>query len=162
MISGDFCLRGKSLIVKMSEKIIFTIGSSNRQIENFLDLLRFYGIEVLIDVRRFPVSKFDYFRKKELSDTLAKNGIDYFYLGKELGGYRRGGYENYIESSDFRQGLQVLEEIALYKKVIIMCSEKFAWKCHRKFIGYELMKRGWQVIHIIDKGKEWKPKGLRA
>jgi uncharacterized protein (DUF488 family) len=40
---------------------------------------------------------------------------------------------------------------------VIICAERFPWKCHRRWIARELSKGGWKVIHIIDKGKEWIP-----
>lgn len=138
--------------------IIYTIGSSNRECEEFIELLETYGIKLLADVRRFPTSKFEWFKKENLAKILARHQIGYLFLGTELGGYRKGGYEAYTSTEGFQKGLKEIETIALYDKVAIMCSERFPWKCHRKFIAMSLKDRGWQVIHIIEKDKVWKPK----
>jgi len=39
----------------------------------------------------------------------------------------------------------------------ILCAERFPWKCHRRFIGVELARRGWRVVHIIDEERTWEP-----
>jgi hypothetical protein len=48
-----------------------------------------------------------------------------------------------------------LERIARERKMAFICAERLPWRCHRRFIARELEKRGWQVIHIIDKGRDW-------
>jgi uncharacterized protein (DUF488 family) len=80
------------------------------------------------------------------------------FLGKELGGFRKGGYTAYIITEEFSNGVGMIESIAAENISVIICAEKFPWKCHRKWIARELQHRGWEIIHIIDKGKVWKPK----
>jgi len=109
-------------------------------------------------VRRFPTSKFEHFKRENLERELTKEGIEYFYLGKQLGGYRKGGYQHYVETKDFHVGLKGLMEIAKDNNAAIMCREKLPWRCHRRFIGEELTSRDWKVVHIIDKNKTWTPK----
>ena len=70
----------------------------------------------------------------------------------------KGGYEAYTSTEDFKIGIDELENIAGDGNAVIICAEKFPWKCHRKWIARELHKRGWLVEHIIDKGKVWVPK----
>lgn len=140
-------------------KKIFTVGSSNRTWDEFLSLLKIYRIQALADVRRFPTSKFGHFKRENLAGALEKAGIDYIYLGQELGGYRSGGYEKYTSSERFKEGVEMLEKLAEKESVAIMCAEKLPQRCHRRFIGSNLKRRGWQVIHIIDEGHERMPKG---
>jgi len=120
--------------------------------------LNAYGIKILVDVRRFPTSKFEWFKKKNLAKTLAEQGIRYIFLGAELGGYRKGGYEAYTTTENYRRGLKKIEALASNDKVVVMCSERLPWKCHRRFIGKSLQDRGWEIIHIIEKDRVWKPK----
>lgn len=63
------------------------------------------------------------------------------YLGDELGGYRKGGYEAYLLTKEFLEGLKKLERLP--------------WRCHRRFIGNALKNSGWKVIHIIEKDRRW-------
>jgi len=39
---------------------IYTLGTSNRSIEEFLAILKNYQIQTVIDVRRWPTSKWFY------------------------------------------------------------------------------------------------------
>jgi uncharacterized protein (DUF488 family) len=73
-------------------KEIFTLGTSLRSFEDFIEIINNYEIEAVLDVRSFPRSKFEHFSKSSLERSLKKELIDYHFLGKELGGYRKGGY----------------------------------------------------------------------
>ena len=137
-----------------SNKLIYTLGTSTRSPEEFIELLTGHGVQVVVDVRRFPSSRFEHFRKENLAGLLSQAGIDYAYMGEELGGYRRGGYQNFTTTSEFQTGIRRVEEVALEKRVAIVCAERFPWRCHRRFIALELEKQGWQVNHIIDQEKD--------
>jgi uncharacterized protein (DUF488 family) len=139
-------------------KKIYTLGTNKRSEEDFIEILLAYNIQSLIDVRSFPRSKIPVFRRENLEHLLTLEKIEYHFIGKELGGFRKGGYIAYTITDDFRKGIDLLESIALTKTSVIICAERFPWKCHRKWIARELHKRGWGVEHIIDKGKVWVPK----
>jgi uncharacterized protein (DUF488 family) len=138
--------------------IIYTLGSSNRSPGEFLGLLEAFAIQVVVDVRRFPTSRFEHFKQQNLAALLRENGIGYLYLGAELGGYRRGGYESFMASEQFTDGLERLEEAAKTRKAVILCSERLPWRCHRRFISPRLMQRGWRVSHVIDEKRSWEQK----
>jgi uncharacterized protein (DUF488 family) len=142
----------------MPDKIIFTLGTDRRGREDFVEILLGYGIQALLDVRSFPYSKLPLFHRDNLEPLLVSNGIEYHFLGRELGGLRKGGYVSYLITDDFRKGIDEVETIAAEKTSVIVCAEKLPWKCHRKWIARELHKRGWTVEHIIEKGKVWVPK----
>ncbi len=139
---------------------VYTLGTSNRGIDEFISILKTHGIELVVDVRRFPTSKFEHFKKENLERYLRENGFEYFYLGDLLGGYRTGGYQKYMESDDFRRGLQMLIDMAKGKKTAIICREKFPWKCHRWQISRKLTEMSFRVIHIIDEGRTYVHKTL--
>ena len=139
-------------------KRIFTLGTDRRSEEDFVEILLSYGIQVLVDVRRFPKSKMPAFNREYLEDLLKKEGIQYRYVGNELGGFRKGGYEAYTLTDDFRMGIDEIEDIAVDSVTVLICAERFPWKCHRRWISRELQRRGWRVEHIIDKGKVWVPR----
>jgi len=140
-------------------RVVYTLGTSTRTLEEFTALLRHLEVEVVVDVRRFPSSRFEHFKKEELARSLPEAGIDYCHLGGELGGYRRGGYQAFLASEEFKRGLEKLERIAKEKKIAIVCAERLPWRCHRRFIGGELERRGWKVIHVVDERRSW---SLRA
>ncbi|RKY29766.1 MAG: DUF488 domain-containing protein [Candidatus Omnitrophota bacterium] len=135
---------------------IYTIGTSNRSIEEFINILKSYGIKNVVDVRRFPTSKFSHFKKENLEKYLENEGIKYIYLGDLLGGYRKEGYEKYMETEEFEKGIERLKKIAEKQLTTIMCSERFPWRCHRRFISKKLKLSGIEVVHIIEKNKIWK------
>jgi uncharacterized protein (DUF488 family) len=136
---------------------IYTLGTSNRSIENFLEILKFYQISQVVDVRRFPTSKwFLHFKKENLEKILKENKIKYFHF-EALGGFREGGYENYTKTEEFKKVLKELSGLAKKETTAIICAEKFPWKCHRFFIAKALENQGFEVFHILEKEKIWNP-----
>lgn len=137
---------------------IYTLGTSTRSEEEFFDILILFGIKNIIDVRRYPRSKrFPYFEKETLSKSAKNRGFEYYWLGDKLGGFRKGGYKSYINSDGFNRGINELEQIGTLLPSVIICAERFPWKCHRRYISDSLTQRGWDVIHIIDEKRTWKP-----
>lgn len=73
-------------------KIVYTIGHSNRSMDEFVSILKEYDIRVVVDVRRFPTSrKYPWFSRDALEKRFKKEGLMYIWLGDLLGGYRKGG-----------------------------------------------------------------------
>jgi len=132
---------------------VWTIGHSNRSMETFLELLREHNIQILVDARSFPTSKIEHFKREEMERWLPKHGIEYVWLGKELGGYRRGGYRKHMRTKLFKEGINKLLEIAAVKRTCIMCMEPNPKYCHRRFISAYLEKKGVNILHIITKGQ---------
>lgn len=147
----------------------FTIGHSTRSLGELVSLLKENRIEVLIDIRSWPSSKkYPHFNRDILRESLKAEGIRYFWLGKELGGYRKHGlgdrspnkawnsigFRNYADhtlSEEFKTGIRQLIKIAEKWRVAYMCAEKFYWRCHRRIISDYLVAMGHQVTHIIDR-----------
>jgi len=121
--------------------------------ETFVELLREHDIRVLVDVRRFPTSKVEHFKREEMERWLPEHGVEYFWLGEELGGYRRGGYSAHMRTKLFREGVKRLLEIAAVKRTCIMCMEPNPKYCHRRHISAHLERKGVEVIHIITAGQ---------
>jgi len=139
------------------ETTLWTIGHSNRSINTFLELLKEHEIQVLVDVRHFPTSKIEHFKREQMEKWLPENGVEYVWLGKELGGYRKGGYKRYMRTKMFREGIKKLLGIASQKKTCIMCMEPNPKYCHRRFIAAHLERKGVKVIHIMAKGQKALP-----
>jgi len=146
----------------MKAPVVYTLGTSTRTKEEFLELVNYYHIETVVDVRSFPQSRFEHFKRENLAEILKEGGVAYIYLGKELGGFRKGGYLSYTKSTPYQEGISHLERIGKESIAAFICAERFPWKCHRRFIALSLEQRGWQVIHIIDKDRIWRPKTHRA
>lgn len=139
--------------------LVYTLGTSDRTPEEFLSLLAGLGIEAVADVRRFPTSRFPHFRQEALAPLLQRAGFDYVHLGEKLGGYRSTGYEAFVSTAEFQQGLSQLEELARVRRVVVLCAERLPWRCHRRFIGRELARHGFTLEHVIDEKRRWVPRG---
>ncbi len=133
-----------------SMKKIYSIGTSNRSLDDFFEIIHYFGIELLLDVRRFPTSRFKHFTRENLEVSSQTQNIGYIWMG-ELGGYRTGGYEKFTHSEDFRHGLLRLEKLARERVAALLCAERSPWRCHRRFIAQHLENRGWEVVHIIER-----------
>ena len=147
-----------------SDVVIYTIGHSTREINEFIDLLKINQIEVLSDVRKLPGSnKYPHFNQDQLASSLSSAGILYVHLEK-LGGRRKQNkdskniiwknksfqaYADYMETDEFLQGIDTLLKHAHEKRVTIMCSEAVWWRCHRALIADYLKSIGIEVYHIM-------------
>ena len=64
-----------------------TIGHSNHTVEAWLALLRQHEVEVVVDTRSSPYSKYvPQFDRELMQRSLEQAGIRYLFLGAELGG----------------------------------------------------------------------------
>jgi uncharacterized protein (DUF488 family) len=148
---------------------VFTIGHSTRTIEQFISLLTENGIELLVDVRRFPGSRrHPQFGSGALAASLAGEGIGYVHA-EALGGRRsseagasspntawRNGafraYADYMATPEFRAALDRLIALSRERRAVIMCAEAVPWRCHRRLITDALLARGIPVADITGPG----------
>jgi len=121
-------------------------GWSN--LKEFVRFLKSLGVDILVDVRRFPTSKNPEFKRENLETELHKHGVRYECMSEGLGGYRRGGYQKHIGTEAYEDGIRRLTELAEDGNVAIMCLERSHKYCHRKFIAKTLSEMGIKVIHI--------------
>lgn len=151
-----------------STHIIYTIGHSTHPLDEFIQILHRYKIQILIDIRSLPGSKkFPQYNIENLQTSLPNAGIEYLHL-KNLGGLRKvsknskntswhnasfRGYADYMETEEFTESIQDLEKIASEKTTVIMCAEVLWWRCHRSMISDDLKSEGWTVIHILSHTK---------
>jgi uncharacterized protein (DUF488 family) len=141
----------KPVAINKETKVIYTVGHSTLPSDDLIALLKRYTIQTVADVRRFPTSrKNPQFAKDVLCSALRSAGMDYVWLGDDLGGYRAGGYEAYMQTDGFHEGLTRLEELACRSTTAVMCAEKLFSRCHRRLIADALVERGWRVVHIVD------------
>jgi uncharacterized protein (DUF488 family) len=151
--------------------VFFTIGHSDRSVEDVADMLRDAGVEHVVDVRAFPRSRsHPQFNIDVLPDSLTAFGLSYEHVAS-LGG-RRGksrtvpadvngywthqsfhNYADYALSDDFTTGLEHLLAEGRKQRCVIMCSEAVWWRCHRRIITDYLLARGETVMHILGPGR---------
>ena len=145
---------------------ILTIGHSTRSLNAFVDLLRAHGVRRLVDVRTIPRSRHNpQFNRETLSGALHNRRIHYTHLA-ELGGLRHAhkdsentgwhnasfrGFADYMQTSEFEEGLQRLIALARQEQAAVMCAEAVPWRCHRSLIADALIVRGIPVKHIMSR-----------
>ncbi|MBP7088358.1 MAG: DUF488 domain-containing protein [Candidatus Omnitrophica bacterium] len=155
---------------------LYSIGHSNRTLEEFISLLKVHTIKQIVDVRSMPKSRHNpQFNKNDLAKRLRNAGIGYRHM-KQLGGLRRTkadssnlgwknlsfrGFADYMQTEKFAEALKKLKGIASKKKTAIMCAEALPWRCHRSLISDVFTKDHWQVFGIISL-KTAKPHNLTS
>ena len=143
---------------------LFTIGHSNLSIEAFVGLLQQHEITAVADVRSHPYSRYlPHFNKSEIQTSLSNAGIQYVFLGKELGArpedlscYDLSGkalYERIAATPLFSTGIQRLLKGAASYQITLMCAEKDPITCHRTIlVCRQLTELNLQINHILSDG----------
>jgi uncharacterized protein (DUF488 family) len=147
--------------------VIHTIGHSTRTSEAFVALLKAHDIDLLIDVRRWPMSRRQpHFNREALSASLKTCGIDYLWR-QDLGGFRKPepnslntawrvaafrAYADFMLTESFAEIMHEIEPLARQRRSTLMCAEAVHWRCHRQLLADAFVVRDWQVRHIQDDG----------
>jgi len=144
---------------------LYTIGHSNHSFERFVELLRGHQVDVLVDVRSQPWSRYSpHFNREQLQPELEALGFRYLFMGDQLGGrpeaekyYDAAGHVLYykVARADwFLQGVQRLVTGIQDYRVAIMCSEEDPGICHRfLLVTRVLSEQGIQIQHIRGDGR---------
>ena len=151
-------------------KIVYTIGHSNHAWESFEKLLQSHNIELIVDVRSYPRSRFAPWSNRErMPHVLSKAGIDYCWMGDSLGGMPRGPYASRERENksaddwhreralapDFVSGIEDVCSQLDGKRLAVMCSEGVPTNCHRtSLLTPAFQANGIKVRHIDPKTGE--------
>ena len=127
----------------MSRKL-YTIGHSNNNIEKFIALLKEHGVTAIADVRSHPYSRYlSHFSQAELKFNLKEAGLNYVFLGNELGArpedescYVDGKaiYEKIAARQSFTEGIKRVIKGSEKYNIALMCAEKDPITCHRAIL----------------------------
>ena len=139
--------------------MLFTIGHSNHPIEAFTALLQRHGITAVGDVRSHPYSRHaPQYSRDALKTALARTGIAYVFLGKELGArskdprcYKQGKvqYDCLARQPQFAEGIRRVTEGMQQHRIALMCAEKDPLECHRTLlVARKLHEAGVEIAHI--------------
>lgn len=142
---------------------IYTIGHSNYTMERLIDMLEYYNINCVVDIRGTPYSKYNIqFDKEAIRYTLTNAGFVYIYMEKELAAkrirknsYNNEGYSNFeevIKEEEFKRGVERLKNgCEKGYKIILLGAMQDPIRCHRSIlVGRELVKNDFDVKHILD------------
>ncbi len=148
-----------------------TIGHSNRSLEEFIDLLRDSGAEVVVDVRKLPGSNANpQFNEDVLGDALAAVGIELRRLDgltgrrpvsrdvpfEVNGWWENRSFHNYADhalGAEFAADIAVLLDWGDERRCAVMCSEAVWWRCHRRIIADYLLAHDREVLHVLGPGQ---------
>lgn len=148
-----------------------TIGHSNRNLEEFLGMLREAHVQLLVDVRSFPRSRTNpVFNIDSLPLELELVQIGYQHY-PALGGRRPKqscvdeklnamwrvrsfhNYADYALGDEFTDAFGELLRLGHDRRVALMCSEAVWWRCHRRIITDYLLLNDHAVDHLMAPGK---------
>ncbi|HVZ38628.1 MAG TPA: DUF488 domain-containing protein [Candidatus Kapabacteria bacterium] len=155
---------------------IHTIGHSTRTRAELVDLLRHYGIELLVDIRKIPYSRYNpQFNREDMMRAMPEAGIAYEHCD-DLGGVRppqevverakscserSRGFAGYMQTPPFRRGLEHVLALAGERRIALMCAEANPSHCHRFWVADAIVEAGVPVVHIISMEKaEEHPRNL--
>lgn len=146
----------------MDRPIIYTVGHSTHPIEVFLDLLKTFSVNCLIDVRSVAASSYNpQYNKEPLSNFLKANGITYMHFAEEFGARHtdpdllddegKVNFELVRKSWNFKNGVErIWQGIDKGLTISLMCSEGEPFDCHRfSMVSIALEKDGFEVKHIL-------------
>ena len=151
--------------------ILYTAGYEGLTPVSFLKMLQARGIETLVDVRKFPVSRKPGFSRVPLAENLKQTGIDYKHLialGNPLKGADhpqghdyKAAYTEHLKTLAARGAIDQLKTLAGRRKTAILCFEKDHECCHRDLIAQHMAATfGFSIIHL--EGLESKAQGRLA
>ena len=150
---------------------LFTIGHSDRTLEEFIDLLRAAGVQCVIDVRKLRGSRaHPHFNEDVLAQRLRAAGVAYESMPALAGrrpvskdvphqvnaAWRNRSFHNYADwalSSEFAEAMAQLRDTGRTRATALMCSEAVWWRCHRRIIADHLLAAGEDVRHIMGGGR---------
>ena len=156
--------------------MIFTVGHSTLQPDGFVALLALGPVDLVWDVRSYPVSRWTWFRREALEVWLPEAGVGYRWV-EDLGGrrgrppgeparrepqagshssdtasgWREPGFVNYqwhTTTPAFFAAADELMGLGRRRNVAIMCAEGVWWRCHRSMIADYLTAAGVEVVHL--------------
>ena len=156
---------------------IYTIGHSTRELRELISVLQAHGINTLVDIRAFPMSRrLPYFNRESLEKALPESGLAYVWM-PALGGRRKRltkdspntglrndsfrNYADYMLTEEFQNGIHELLRLAEAGPPAIMCAERVYFRCHRMLVSDYLTAHGHEVLHI-DNEKPARPHKLTA
>jgi uncharacterized protein (DUF488 family) len=151
--------------------MLLTVGHGSSDRRSLGQLLTGAGVNVLVDVRRFPGSRTNPdARRDELSRWLPELGIDYRWE-QRLGGRRRlsldapsldpwwtvpafRAYAAHTRTLEFTTALDDIMARTGSERVAIMCAEVLWWRCHRRLIADVVtLSRAHAVQHAMPDGR---------
>ena len=146
----------------MDKHKIYTIGHSTHELDYFLELLKEYKINCIVDVRSNPASSYNpQYNQEPFKNFLKNNNILYLHFAEEFGARQTDrdlldeegilDFELVRKSWHFKNGLErIWQGVEKGFTIAVMCSESNPLDCHRfSMVSVGLAKNGFDVNHIL-------------
>lgn len=147
----------------MTTQTLYTVGHSNRTLDEFLSLLTENEVTAIADVRSSPYSRMNpQFNRDQLKRSLQEKNIAYVFLGQELGARRDeeccyedgvARYELIAKTEAFIDGLKRIRDGSQSHRIALMCAEKDPLTCHRTILVCRHLKDEIAITHIVTDGR---------
>ena len=148
---------------------IRTAGHGTLAADEFVALCVGVGIELVVDVRRFPGSRrHPHFTSDSMGTWLPEGGVAYRWL-PALGGRRKPAadspnvalrneqfraYADHMATEEFAEGVAELLTSAESCRTAVLCAESVWWRCHRRLVADHLvLVVGAKVEHLFHDGR---------
>lgn len=145
---------------------VYSIGYSGFLVDEFVNILEYNGINLLVDVRSQPYSQYysDY-NKDSFELKLKNKDIYYRNYANEFGArqdqkeyYSNEGFldfELFAKSPQFLEGMEKLKNSMLQNyKFVVMCAEKDPFNCHRAILVTRAFHdAGFKIMHLLPAGE---------
>jgi uncharacterized protein (DUF488 family) len=106
--------------------VLRTVGHGVLEAAHFAELVRHAGVELVVDVRRFPALRNEQFR----------------------------AYADHMATAEFAAAVAALRDTAAGTPVAVMCAEAVWWRCHRRLLADHLvLVESLAVEHLFHDGR---------
>ena len=152
-------------MTEKSDMILFTIGYEGKDIAEYVQVLEENMVNVVVDVRRNPISRKFGFSKTRMREILASERIAYIHLPRlGIESERRRSlktradynalflwYENEVLDKEKVSLGEIIELISSDKRVALTCFEADPSFCHRSKVSekiIEITSADLKLIHL--------------
>lgn len=163
--------RGSSAVLAPGLPGLISVGHGTLDRAGLTSLLRDAGVEVVVDIRRFPGSRRDPEIGRDAMQVWAPEAGLAYRWDAGLGGRRRlpagtdvvdtwwrvmqfAAYAAYTRTDAFGRSLEALLAEAAARRVAMMCSESVWWRCHRRLVAdVAELRCDTAVFHLMHDGR---------
>lgn len=143
---------------------IYTIGFTQKSAEQFFELIKSNGIELLVDIRLNNKSQLAGFTKgtdlsyflREICGTKYVHCDEFAPTKELLSGYQKGTvswaeYETVFDQIMEKRGAykKFLQRFQPFDKVCLLCSEPTPEHCHRRLVAEKIQSSSPENVEVV-------------
>lgn len=142
---------------------LYTVGYESTSIEQFVAFLKKKRVELIVDVRKNPVSRKKGFSKNRLAENLSTVGIQYMHLpslGMPVEWRRKAKakiitrqkmFQHYVKKilPKERKDIDLIRQLLREKNTCLLCFEADPSDCHRRNVSDEVQRID-KKVKVVD------------